>query len=523
MLEIAPLLKGVKALHFSPLSTYLLVCDRFEPKQEASDNCALYHLPKRCKVGLIKVRRLAAPLWPAMRWSPDEVFCLRITQDPGTSPNSPARILVLNSKLNKADTLSVGGLSSLEISNNGKLACFYARQHPNQGDSHARVEIFDLDTAASTVFTLAQDPADSAIIQWNSKGDTLLVTATMEVDNTGKTYYGKSNLLVFVTVKNTWKMLRPQELTSLQDAKWSPKDPRVFVAVAGPMPAQVSEWMVEEATITRTLNMGKVPRNTIRWNIHGRYAAVGGFGALPGDVDFWDISNRKVLKTVRTDCTVDCSWNPQGLKVFLTDSTSPRMRVDNSFHLYSYLGDLIAKRDYKELFGAVWKPAIVEALVNDTPTPEEALKEASELPVKKNDSQSAFKTLGGEATAALLLRATEGASDEEKPKSARAGKPSSSSAKPSKWDEVIDRSCLSKPAPAVVIQKPTPSADWFYKDQDDKIQGPFDLKLMQAWSKAGYFHKDLELKIGKTRPFNKLSVFFPDLVFSETIAWPYED
>jgi PERQ amino acid-rich with GYF domain-containing protein len=32
---------------------------------------------------------------------------------------------------------------------------------------------------------------------------------------------------------------------------------------------------------------------------------------------------------------------------------------------------------------------------------------------------------------------------------------------------------------------------WFYKDPKGNVQGPFNLKIMIAWNKAGYFAEDL--------------------------------
>ena len=43
-------LKGIKAFYFSPLSTYLVAADRYEPKMPASPNMSLWHVAGKTKI-----------------------------------------------------------------------------------------------------------------------------------------------------------------------------------------------------------------------------------------------------------------------------------------------------------------------------------------------------------------------------------------------------------------------------------------------------------------------------------------
>ena len=534
LLEVPPLLKGIKSFYFSPESTYLVVADRFEPRAN-KDNCALWHIPKKTKVGDIRVKRLAHPLWPCMRWSPKESICLRMTQEDG----GVEKLLVLNSKANRSESLELKGVSTLELSPNedGLLACFFARGDDLKSSTKPKLVIYDLCRSAEPIFTLelTEDPADSGLLSWNCTGDALMLHATVEVDETGKTYYGKSNLYVIASAADgSWSGSRAATAigSPLHDAKWSPRDPRAFVAVAGKMPAQVGYYTVNESNsrVSLTFSMGQAARNTVRWNPYSRFVAVGGFGNLPGDLDLWEIKSRKVVKTLRVECTVECSWCPNGDRMFMSATTTPRMRVDNCIQLFNYDGSKIAKIDFKQLFAAHWRPAPHETLVADKAASPRALATASDGPAKV-ENRTAYRPPGAsdasDGTFAAVVRGelTVDHLSEDKRRELLGGRVRgaakvASGAKPSKWDEVTQ---VARQAPKCVS---CPETDWYYKDPNGVEHGPYTKKMMFAWNKAGYFTSELELAVGKGKAYTKLKDLFPsgsDVPFEAQMVWPWKD
>ena len=532
LLEVPPLIKGIKSFYFSPDSTYLVVADRFEPKV-SRDNCALWHIPKKIKVGDIKVKRLASPLWPCMRWSPKESICLRMTQEDG----GVERLLVLNSKANRSETLELRGVSAIELSPNedGLLACFFARGDDLKSSTKPKLVIYDLSKNSDPIFTLelTEDPADSGIISWNCTGDAIMLHATVEVDETGKTYYGKSNLYVIARAADgSWSGSRAAVAigSPLHDAKWSPRDPRSFVAVAGKMPAQVGYYTVDDATsrVSLTFSMGQAARNTVRWNPHSRFVAVGGFGNLPGDLDLWEIKSRKVVKTLRVECTVECSWCPNGDRIFMSATTTPRMRVDNCIQLFNYDGGKLAKLDFKQLFAAYWRPVLAETLIADKAASPRALATASDGPAKA-ESRAAYRPPGAQdssdGTFAAVVRGdlTVDHLSEDKRREVLSGRgrglvKQSTGSKPSKWDDVTE---VARQVPKSV---PCPETDWYYKDPNGIEHGPYTKKMMFAWNKAGYFTGELELAVGKGKTYTKLKDLFPtEAPFDAQMMWPWKD
>ena len=66
-------LKGIKAFYFSPLSTYLVAAERFEPKTPTSPNMSLWHVSGKTKIVEGRIRKIAGNSWPSMKWTDDEV------------------------------------------------------------------------------------------------------------------------------------------------------------------------------------------------------------------------------------------------------------------------------------------------------------------------------------------------------------------------------------------------------------------------------------------------------------------
>jgi hypothetical protein len=55
------------------------------------------------------------------------------------------------------------------------------------------------------------------------------------------------------------------------------------------------------------------------------------------------------------------------------------------------------------------------------------------------------------------------------------------------------------------------STQWYYRDLDGTVHGPFAAQAMSEWSKAGFFHESLLCSSNSTGPFVSLGRMFPIL------------
>lgn len=125
-----------------------------------------------------------------------------------------------------------------------------------------------------------------------------------------------------------------------------------FAVLYGFMPAKAT---VFDKKCNPLIDLGSGPYNTIRWNPKGRFLCLAGFGNLPGDMAFWDCTEKKLLGTTKAEWSVISEWSPNGC-YFITASTAPRRQVDNGIKIFHHNGSLYYKKMFDKLFQAEWKP-----------------------------------------------------------------------------------------------------------------------------------------------------------------------
>jgi translation initiation factor 2A len=96
------------------------------------------------------------------------------------------------------------------------------------------------------------------------------------------------------------------------------------------MPAKATIFNVKCDPV---FELGESPRNSIYYNHHGNILLLGGFGNLPGYVELWDVSARKLINKMTAPLTTGLSWSPDS-QHFMTGTTAPRLRTCNGFVLF---------------------------------------------------------------------------------------------------------------------------------------------------------------------------------------------
>lgn len=72
--------------------------------------------------------------------------------------------------------------------------------------------------------------------------------------------------------------------------------------------------------------------------------------------------------------------------------------------------------------------------------------------------------------------------------------------------------------PQVAPPPPQMEPEWFYTDPQQQVQGPFSQENMKLWHEAGYFSKDLPVKLRQWSGFHAFYLVFPDLVHAFTFV-----
>lgn len=246
--------------------------------------------------------------------------------------------------------LRLEGMSSFAISpgNSYYTAVFV----PERKGKPALVDVYNVPSFGRPLSSKSLFKAEKVVLKWNALGTSLIVWSQTEVDQTGKSYYGESNLYLRGIAGNYDCRIDLDKEGPIHDVVWSP-DSREFAVVYGYMPAKTMIFNNRGETI-RTLPLG--PRNTILYSPHGKYLILAGFGNLQGEVDVYDrLADFKKVATIDGSNTSVCEWSPDGQYIMFA-TCSPRLRVDNGVKIFHVSGKLVYVNEMTELFSASWRP-----------------------------------------------------------------------------------------------------------------------------------------------------------------------
>ena len=74
----------------------------------------------------------------------------------------------------------------------------------------------------------------------------------------------------------------------------------------------------------------------------------------------------------------------------------------------------------------------------------------------------------------------------------------------------------SPPKPPIP-ESPPELEEWFYKDVQQNVQGPYVASSMRAWHEGGYFHENLLLKKSNWKAFHTMKKIFPNMAVAFTV------
>ncbi|KAI9841012.1 MAG: hypothetical protein M1838_003804 [Thelocarpon superellum] len=349
---------NVYELGFSPQGSYLITWER--PSKDADGNAS-----KNLKVWRVVERsegdrramgqfvQKSQTGWN-LQYTSDERFCARTVTNEVQFYDSGDFGTVWNK-------LRVEGVTDFAISpgKNHSVAVFI----PERKGQPATVKVFNVPHFTSAVSQKTFFKGDKVQLKWNDQGTSLIVLAQTEVDKTGKSYYGETNLYILGANGGFDSRVQLDKEGPIHDVTWSPNS-REFGVVYGYMPAKATIFN-ERAVPTHEFPLK--PRNTILFSPNAHFVLVAGFGNLAGQMDIYDLEQdyAKITTVEATNPSV-CEWSPDG-RYILTATTSPRLRVDNGVRIWHVSGGLMYNEDLNELYHVCWRPQPSALLIKSNP------------------------------------------------------------------------------------------------------------------------------------------------------------
>uniref|UniRef100_H2YIG9 Eukaryotic translation initiation factor 2A n=1 Tax=Ciona savignyi TaxID=51511 RepID=H2YIG9_CIOSA len=254
---------------------------------------------------------------------------------------------------NPIHKLSIEKLEVFEVSPNPKpphkIACFI--RGSRGGPASVRIFEFPKFNTEDVLAHKSFFKADTVTIRWNNRGTELLVTAAVDVDTTGESYYGEQSLH-YMSCSGETAIVQLPKKGPIYDAAWSPISNQ-FCAVFGFMPAKACLF---NSKCQKLFEFGPTPKNECYFNPHGNLLILAGFGNLRGNIEVWDCSRNSQVNQFTAPDTTYLEWCSDG-EHFVTATTAPRLRVNNGYKLWNYTGGLLQTINIpNELNGVCWQP-----------------------------------------------------------------------------------------------------------------------------------------------------------------------
>eukprot|EP00898_Chlorokybus_atmophyticus_P004044 jgi/Chlat1/4640/Chrsp3S05596 len=350
---------GAVAFALSPGGKYVLTFQRHVPGS-TEGNLIVWEAATASKVLQVFQKQYLKELWPSVSWSSDTGVACRLVTNEVQFYNAS------DMAAGPSKRFHIQGVAAVGLSSGDDP--FLAAYVPEVKGAPANIRIYQYSAISDDAQPVARRSffrVSSVRFLWNATATAVLVHASSDVDKTNQSYYGESHLhFLRSDGKNDCAVPLSKE-GPIHDVQWSPSG-KEFIAVYGFMPAKATLF---DEHCKPVFEFGSGPRNVVRWNPHGRFVVLAGFGNLPGDMEFWTRDRTKLLGKTKVRDTVMCQWSPDG-RHLMTCTLSPRLRVDNGFKLFTYYGEqLPTERKYESLYQAEWVPEPASAHPDRPPSP----------------------------------------------------------------------------------------------------------------------------------------------------------
>lgn len=359
--EVPALMEGslVRMFYFSPLGNFLVTYERW--LKDAGDNVGVWDASTGELKWSFTLKTLTEMNWPPLKWTALESHCCRMVSD---------GVQILKGTAERDQPLgkiTLPHIMAFEVAPKGSGAGppHIAVVTPESKGAPASCLIYSLEDSSRVTARKSFYKVQKVSMKWNHTGTAVLVLTQMETDDTGKAYYGSTNLYFLRADGQEDATVSAAGDGAVHDVEWCPIQDE-FLLLGGDLPCRMNLFDGKKAN--QKMEFGTGHRNTIRFNPFGRFVVLGGFGQLAGDTDFWDKAGRKKLGSIRMECCVVSGWSPDG-RHFLAATTHPRMRVDNKIEIYDYCANRLGALPFEELLWAGWRPRPRGAFQDRPPSP----------------------------------------------------------------------------------------------------------------------------------------------------------
>merc|ERR550519_2126159 len=353
---------GVQFIEFSPCEKYLVT---FSPKDTNVSDDPTAIIVWDCRTGAKKraFNSENPPVWPVFKWSIDDKFFVRMTQDGALSIYETPSFGLLDKK-----SIKVEGLKGFSWSPKDNIIAYWVAEAK---DVPARVVLLEIPSRNELRVKNLFNVADCKM-HWQKSGDYLCVMVNrykkILTDNADRKYAGLYyNFEVFHMLEKQIPVDTVKIEETVHAFSWEPVGTKFAIVHGDSQNNSVSFYGVKKGLQQPPELLKKYERkvaNCLFWCPTGQFVILAGMRQMNGVLEFVDTADFTSMGGGEHFMCTDVEWDPTGRYV-MTGVSWWGHKVDNAYWLWNFQGKILKRSQVEKFCQLVWRPRPASLLSKD--------------------------------------------------------------------------------------------------------------------------------------------------------------
>merc|ERR1719369_2779965 len=343
--------QGVQFIEFSPCEKYLVTFSpTADPKSEEPIAVVIWDSRTGAKKRAFHSEN--PPVWPIFKWSCDDQYFARMTQDGTLSIYATPQCGLLDKK-----SIKVAGMKDFSWSPKENILAYWVAEDK---DVPARVMLLEIPSRKELRVKNLFNVADCKM-HWQKCGDYLCVKVDryrkILKENKDIKYAGMYyNFEVFHMLEKQIPVDSVEVKESVHAFAWEPVGSK-FAVIHGDLASlNVTFYGIKAGhTIVQLKKYERKVANHLFWSPIGQFIILAGLRSMNGVLEFIDTSDFTSMGGGEHFMCTDVEWDPTGRYV-MTGVSWWGHKVDNAYWLWNFQGKILKRSQVEKFCQLVWRP-----------------------------------------------------------------------------------------------------------------------------------------------------------------------
>lgn len=345
---------GVQYIEFSPCERYLVSFSPGATSQATDEPTAIIVWDSRTGMKKRAFHSENPPVWPVFKWSHDDKYFVRKTDETTLSIYETPSFGLLDKK-----SIKVEGLNGFSWSPRDNILSYWVAEDK---DVPARVVLMEVPSRNELRVKNLFNVADCKM-HWQKSGDYLCVMVNrykkILTDNADRKYAG---LYYNFEVFHMQEKQIPVDTVKIEDTvhafSWEPVGTKFAIVHGDGQTHNVSFYKVQKGLQQPPELLKKYERkvtNCLFWSPTGQFIILAGMRQMNGVMEFIDTADFTVMGGGEHFMCTDVEWDPTGRYV-MTGVSWWGHKVDNAYWLWNFQGKILKRSSVEKFCQLVWRP-----------------------------------------------------------------------------------------------------------------------------------------------------------------------